>query len=61
MLVVYDFYRNNILVEPFNNRQAVTIKSAFSLINVTLSNGGGIPKLYILDNEASLELKTSMD
>ena len=53
MLDIYDFYSNNILVELLNNRQKVTIKIAWSLINDTLSNGEAMPKLYILDNEAS--------
>ena len=60
MLVIYNFDRNNILVEPLNNRQAETIKTAWYLINDTLSHGQVIPKLYILDHESSLDLEASM-
>ena len=47
MLVVCDIDSNNILVEPLKNIQAVTIKTTWSLINDTLSNGGVMPKIYI--------------
>ena len=50
MIVVYNSDRNNILVELLNNRQAGTIKTAWSLINYTSSNSGVMPKLYLLDN-----------
>ena len=60
MLVVYNFDSNNILVEPLNNREAGKRKTAWSLINNTLSNGVVIPKLYVLYNEVSLELNASM-
>ena len=60
MLVVYDFDRNNIFLDPLNNIQVGTIKTSWSLINDTLSNDGVIPKLYLFDNEAPLELKTSI-
>ena len=57
MLVIYDCDRKNILVGTLNNRQVGTIKTAWFLINDTLSNGGVIPRLYLLDNEASIQLK----
>ena len=60
MLAVYNVDSNNILVKPLNNRQAETIKTAWYLINDTLSHGQVIPKLYILDNESSLDLEASM-
>ena len=60
MLVVYNFDSNNILVEPLNKREAGKRKTAWSLINNTLSNGVVIPKLYVLDNEVSLELNAYM-
>ena len=59
MLTVYDFDRNNIFVEPLKNRKQGTTKTACSLINDTQSNGGVIPKTYLLDNEESLKLKAS--
>ena len=52
MLVVYDFDIKKILVDPLKNRQTGTIKTAWSLINYTLSNGGVMPKIYLLYNEA---------
>ena len=57
MIVVYNFNNNNILVDPFKKIQEGTIKITWSLINDTLSNGGVMLKLYLLDNEAQLELK----
>ena len=60
MLAVYDFDINKILVEPLNNRQTGTIKTAWYLMNDTLSGSGAMPKLYILDNEASLKLKMAI-
>ena len=59
MLVIYDFDSNNLLLGPLKNRKLVTIKTAWYLINDTLSNGGVIPKLYILDHEESIKLKTA--
>ena len=52
MLVVYDFGRNNILLDPLNDRKEGTIKTAWYLRNDTLSNGGGMKEIYLLDNEA---------
>ena len=60
MIVVYDFDSNNILVDPLKNIQAGITKTTFSLINDTLSNGGVMPKLYLLYHEESIELKAAM-
>ena len=60
MLVIKNIYSNNISVYPLKNIQAGKIKTAWYLINDTLSKGGVMPKLYILDNESSLELNASM-
>ena len=47
-------------MEPLKNIKAGTIKSPWSLINDILFNGGVMPKLYLLDNEASLESNSAM-
>ena len=60
MIVVYDFDSNNILVDPLKNIQSGIIKTTCSLINDTLSNGGVMPKLYLLYHEESIELKAAM-
>ena len=57
MIVIYNFDSKKILLGKLNNRSEVTIKNSWSLINGTLSNGGVMPKIYILDNESSLGLK----
>ena len=46
-------------MDPLKNRQAGTTKTAWSLINDTLCNGGVIPKNDPLDNEASIKLNVS--
>ena len=43
MLVIYNFDRNVILVEPLNNRQSGTTKTACYLKNDTLSKNGAMP------------------
>ena len=60
LLVVYDYDSNAILVEPIVNRQKATITRAWKTIHDTLSTKGAKPKLYVLDNEASKELKVAI-
>ena len=61
MLVIYDYDSNCILVEPLINRQAAVIHNAWKTIHGKLKKGGNKPKLYAIDNEASNELKQSMN
>ena len=60
MLVVYNFDSKNIFVETLKNRQVRIIKTTWYIIYDTLSNSGFMLKLYLLDNEASLDLKALM-
>ena len=61
LLVVYDYDSNAILVEPLPSRQAAVINKAWKKIHTKLRKGGNEPKLYIIDNEVSNELKQSMN
>jgi hypothetical protein len=60
LLIVYDFDSNAILVEPLKSRQAGEIKRAWQSLHDILIKRGTAPKMYILDNEASNELKNAM-
>jgi hypothetical protein len=60
MLIVYDYDSNAILVETLKSRQAGEIKKAWETMHLTLNSHGSSPKLYILDNEASGDLKNAM-
>jgi hypothetical protein len=60
LLIVYDFDSNAILAEPLKSRQAGEIKQAWLKLHNILARRGTAPKMYILDNEASNELKNSM-
>ena len=59
LIVIYDFDSTKRLVEPLNNRQKRTINTDWYLINNGIYNGGIMPKIYVLDTESSLELKTT--
>lgn len=60
LLVVYDYDSNAILVEPLKNRQAAVIRKAWEKIHTKLVTSGVTPKLYVMDNEASYDLKNAM-
>ena len=60
ILVIYDYDSNVILAEPLKSRVAREIKRGFLKLNETLARRGCQPKIYILDNEASNELKNSL-
>ena len=47
-------------MDTLKNRQAGKTNTAWSLINDTLSNYVVMPNLYILDNEALIELKAAL-
>lgn len=57
---MYDYDSNAILAEAIKNRQAASIKNAVLNLTQVLQARGAKPNLYILDNEASLDLKTSL-
>ena len=60
-MVVYDFDSNAILAEPIKNRQAVTICDAFLRMHKILKPRGNNPKLFIMENECSSDLKEPMN
>ena len=60
LLIIYDYDSNAILATALQNRQAGTIKKGWEKLHTILATRGAAPKLYIMDNEASLDLKSSM-
>ena len=58
--MVYDYDSNAILVEVLKTRQAAEIRNAWQTIQKTLSTPGASPEVYIMDNEASTDLKSAM-
>ena len=59
-LVVYDHDSNGILAETLKTKYAAEIKKAWENIHKDLSTSGASPNLYIMDNEASTDLKSAM-
>ena len=57
LFILYDYDGNAILAEPIKNRQAATIKNAWLKLHSKLKLSGNKPKLYIMDNECSSDLK----
>ena len=49
-----------ILIEPLKNRKVPEIKRGWLKLNPILAKGGNEPKIYLMDNEASTDLKTSL-
>ena len=60
LLVIYDYDSNAILAEPLKTRSAGEITKAWIKIHDKLAKQGTAPSIYIIDNEASLELKTAL-
>jgi hypothetical protein len=60
LIVVYDHDSNSILVIALNNKTGAEIKRGWTSIHERLAQGGNQPKLYILDNEASADLKKGL-
>ena len=56
-MFMYDYDSNEILVGPIKNRQAETIRDAFLNIHKGLKARGVNPKVYIMDNGCSSDLK----
>ena len=57
ILVHYDYDSNAILAEPLKNRTSGEIKRAWMVLFEKLNRHGNAPKIYIMDNEASHDLK----
>ena len=61
LLVHYDYDSNGILAEPLKNRQSAEIKRGWQVLYDQLAKRGNAPSIYIMDNEASAELKAACD
>ena len=59
-LVIYDYDSNAILVEVLKNRKAESITAAWKKSVSILEQQGIQPKIFIMDNEASANLKSTM-
>ena len=57
IVVVYDYDSNAIVAEPIKSRQAKEIFNAFKKCEQKITKNNIAPKLYILDNECSGDLK----
>ena len=57
---MYDYDSSTILDEPIKNRQAATIPDALLNIHRVIKSRGSEPKVYIMDNDCSSDLKESM-
>ena len=57
LVVVYDYNSNAIVVEPIKSRHAKEIFNVYTKCEEKLSRNNIKPKLYILDNECSGDLK----
>ena len=60
LIVVYDHDSNSILMIAIKNKTGAEIKRGWTSIHERLARGGNQPKLYILDNEASADLKKGL-
>jgi hypothetical protein len=60
IFVLYDYDGNAILTQPIKNRQAATIRDAWLSLHQVLQRSGNAPNLYIMDNEASSDIKDAM-
>ena len=57
---MYDYNSNAILSETIKNKQAATICDAFLKIHKVLKAIGSEPKVYIMNNKCSSDLKEDM-
>jgi hypothetical protein len=60
LLIVYDHDSNSILHCPLKTKTGAEIKRGWTTIHERLARGGNQPKMYILDNEASVDLKKGL-
>ena len=59
-MIMYDYDTNEILYEPIKNRQAVTIRDSFLKFHKVLKTRSQKPKVYIMENKCSRNLKEAM-
>ena len=60
ILIIYDHDSNAICFEPLKDRKFPEIKRGWLKLNVILTKGGNEPKIYVMNNEDSTDLKTSL-
>ena len=60
LLVLYDHDSNAILTHPLKTRQGAEIKRAWMMLHHRLARRGVPPRIYIMDNEASSDLKKAI-
>jgi hypothetical protein len=58
ILILYDFYKNNILAEPMKKRSDPEATRVYTVIYHELTSKGLKPLFQTMDNEASDALKT---
>ena len=56
-MVMYEYDSNKIQAGPIKNRQAATIANYLIKMHKILKSIGRKPKVYIMDNECSSDLK----
>ena len=61
IMVAYHYYTDNILTTPLKNRTGTCILNGITKIHDKLRKRGLTPKLHIMDNEVSEELKKYFD
>ena len=61
ILVHYDYDSNTILAEPLKTCQSAEIKRGWQVMYKQLAKQGNVPLIYIMDDEASAELKAACD
>ena len=61
LLIHYDYDSNGILAEPLKSRQSAEIRRGWQVLYNQLAKRGNAPSVYIMDNEASVELKTACE
>ena len=59
-LVDYHYDANAIHAQPIKNRESKSITAGWQIINKKFNHTGVQPNRYIIDDEASLELKNSL-
>ena len=60
ILLLYDYDSNSILTCPLKSKNATEMKTAWLSLHNKLTSKGLKPTTYIMDNEASTELKQAL-
>ena len=57
LFILYEYYSNAILAKPLKTRQALDINTTWSETQLRLHHNRFSPKIHVLDNRFSLEMK----